>query len=330
MNLKNLFAPLALLCAVSFLTQCCSPPKPGIYANDQIPSSQRSKLHDLNKLLFEGLKANSKKNLGGVFSQEMIDDNSNLKTVEMVSNYNKVAEYSLMDEYYMVNTKKGNDTIRVTDKNVNNHRVIFDRVTPEMYLAFFNQKGTPNQWLVSALYCKLSYGWKLVDLSVNRYTQNGKTAMELCEYAKDRYAKGYLLDAVNAMALSRECMNPYGNWQYPQNQEMDSFYADLLNKANDKYTFPLVISQVSTQPKIFRVGTETRPDGVFPTVYYRSTVKLSDVKGIKKENDAIKKAIGQVLPGIDKDKKYIFFSAFNKLPNSHESVDRFEATDTLK
>lgn len=36
------------------------------------------------------------------------------------------------------------------------------------------------------------------------------------------------------------------------------------------------------------------------------------------------------MPGIDKDKKYVFYAVFNKMPNAYESVDRYEVTDTIK
>lgn len=157
-----------------------------------------------------------------------------------------------------------------------------------------------------------------------------KTAPELYELAKDKYAKNYLVDALNLMELSHDCSEPFQGWIYPDVAAGNNFYTSLLNEANEKYRFPLVIKQVPTQPKIFRMTTQTTPEGVFPMIYYYSKVKLSDAAGIKKENEAVRKAIGTIMPGVDKDKKYIFYSVFNQRPNSYESVDRYEVTDTLK
>jgi len=330
MSLKKFLAPIFFLSVIVFLLQACSPPKPGIYVNDYIPSGQKSTFNDHNKLLLGGLKTNSKRDLSEIMSKEMIDDHNNLKDIEVISKNIKEGEYTLLDEYYMVNTKRGNDTIEVTSKSINNHNLVYQAEEREMYMAFFGQKGVANQWMVSAMYCKYNYGWKLINLEINPYTQNGKTAAELYEFAKERYAKGYLVDAINAMAGARNCFQPFHGWVYPDGSDMDTFYAKVLHEGNNKYNFPLIISQVPTRPGIFRIFTQTKPDGVFPMIFYTSRLKLSDAAGLKKENEAVRKVIGNIIPGINKDKKYVFYTVFNKKPNSYESVDRYEVTDTIK
>jgi hypothetical protein len=61
-----------------------------------------------------------------------------------------------------------------------------------------------------------------------------------------------------------------------------------------------------------------------------STVKLKNTTGLQKENDDIKKVIGKVIPGIDKDKKFVYYDAFNEWPRYDRSVDRYEMIDKLK
>ncbi|MFB9841311.1 hypothetical protein [Mucilaginibacter ginsenosidivorans] len=330
MNLRKIITPFVSVLFTLFIALSCSSPKPGVYANDQIPAGKRADLHELNTQLFDGLKANDAKSLSLIFSQDMIERHYTLKQVETISNHIKEGAYTLMDEYYLVNKRKGNDTIKVTGRNINDHDLVIDAETPEMYLALFGQKSIPNQWMVSAIYCKLSYGWKVVLMDINPYTKNGKTSPELYELAKDKYAKHYLVDALNLMELSHDCSEPFQGWINPDVAAGNKFYTGLLNEANEKYRLPLVIKQVPTQPKIFEIATQTTPEGVFPMIYYYSKVKLSDAAGIKKENEAVRKVIGTIVPGVDKDKKYIFYSVFNKHPNSYESVDRYEVTDTLK
>jgi hypothetical protein len=57
---------------------------------------------------------------------------------------------------------------------------------------------------------------------------------------------------------------------------------------------------------------------------------LKNIAGLQKENDEIKKVIGKVIPGIDKDKKFVYFDAFNEWPRFDRSVDRYEMIDKLK
>jgi hypothetical protein len=74
----------------------------------------------------------------------------------------------------------------------------------------------------------------------------------------------------------------------------------------------------------------TTPEGVFPMVYYKSTIKLQDTAALRKENENIKKVIGKAIPGIDQDKKYVFYDAHNEWPRFDRSVDRYDMPDKLK
>ena len=323
---KNL---LACLFAFAFWQSCHSPVKPGTYANDKIPASQASNFHDLNKLMFAGLKANSKKQLTDILSKEMIDNVSNLKDIEVVSNHMRDGEFTLQDEYYLVSTKHSKDTIKIDNRNINNHNIGVSIDKPEIYLAFFVQKGVVNGQMLTAVYEKLDYGWKLTDLQIYPYTLNGKTAPELYEQAKEDYAKGYLVNAVNLLDEARTCLQPSLGWDYPDEQLINDFYAKISNEANRRYRFPYVIPS-STQPQMISLQTHIIPEGVFPQIFYRSKIKLSNTAGLLKENLEVRKALSKAIPGIDKGNKYVFYSVFNKLPNYYESVDRYEVTDTIK
>jgi len=71
MKTKTLFLQFFALLPIAFIIQSCSPPKPGAYADDKIPSSQQSSFHDLNKQLLYGLKNNDAKGLASLLSKEM-------------------------------------------------------------------------------------------------------------------------------------------------------------------------------------------------------------------------------------------------------------------
>jgi hypothetical protein len=110
---------------------------------------------------------------------------------------------------------------------------------------------------------------------------------------------------------------------------MSSFYNKVLKEAYGLYRFPLAIKQVPSHPYIIRIFNQTTPEGVFPMIYYISSIKVQDTTAIKQENENIKKVINQTLPGIDQDKKYVLYSAFNKLPSGMK-VDHFDMTAKLK
>jgi tricorn protease-like protein len=90
------------------------------------------------------------------------------------------------------------------------------------------------------------------------------------------------------------------------------------------------VQQVGTQPWIFRVFTKTTPEGVFPQIYYISHIKLADTNAIKKENVNIRKVIGKILPGIDRDTKYVYYAAFKNMPDGSGSFEHFDMIDKPK
>lgn len=322
-----LFAALLFI----FLLPGCAPEKPGLYNNDQIKSARRDDFHALNDQLFAALKANDAKRLGSIMSKDFIEDNSKFRTVELC--YNRIKEdssYGILDEYYMVNDLKGNHSIKADNKGINKYEYSYSADVPEMYVAFFVPHKEANRFMITAVYEKLDYGWKLVSLEVNQYTINGKTAPELYKLAKEEYDKKYMVDALNTTEQAYECLKPANGWAYPQEKEVAGFYSQLMDKVNRKYNFPYTLKQVKTQPQIFRVLNQKEDDGVFPMIYYLSDIKLADTAALKKENLNVKKAIGNAIPGIDKDNKYIFYSIFNQMPDGTRAFDHYDITEKVQ
>lgn len=313
-----------------FIFQSCAPPAPGVYRNEQIISGKRSDFHDLNKTLLTGLDSNKMFMLTGSLSKEMLADPSNLRLIELISNRLKEAKYQVLDEFYIVSAKPGTNSLKVTNRGVNNYTLYYTATTREMYIVFFVPKTNANRYMVTALYRKFNYGWKVDQLEVSRYTTNGLTAPELYKLAKEDYARHYLVDALNNAAEARNCASPFNGWHYPDNDSINAFYGAMLNKANATYRFPYVLTGIKTHPKIFSLNEQTTPEGVFPAIYYRSSIKLADTTALKAENESVQKVIGKIMPGIDRDKKYIFYSIFNELPRWDESVDRYNIREKLK
>ena len=330
---------IKLFCLLSIFSviKSCNSYTPGIWINGKIEHGKREDFHALNDQLLKGLKANNPREVEAIMSREMIEDNGRLRQIELCSNRLKEGDYKLLDEYYVVHKDSDildattrNKTVRKRDSSINGYFLNYTADTREMYIAFFIPKSIPNKYMISAVYSKYSYGWKLSDLEVYPYALNGKTAPELFKEAKEMYAKKYLLDALDDVQLAQTCAKPYNGWQYDDDGAMGEFQSQVIKEINMKYVYPFTVEQVPTHPRIFSIATKTTPEGVFPLVYYKSTVKLTDDAGLKKENDNIKKVIGKLIPGIDQNKKYVYYDAFNEWPRSDRSVDRIDLIDKLK
>jgi hypothetical protein len=329
----NTYPTLMKLCSFLFIVSIfisCKPHEPGTWKNDKIESGIRDDFHKLNDQTMAGLKANDHLKMDALFSKELLENTSRLRLIELCSNHLKDGTYELMDEYYVVHKDRGAKTIQSLNEGIKNYSVGYQADTREMYFAFFVPKDIPNKYLISIIYSKYDYGWKINHLEVSPFTFNGKTAPELFDMAKEMYSKKYLLDALSDSQLAQSCAVPCDGWSYADQTEIHDFGAKVIDQINKKYVFPFSVTQIPTRPLIFSVTTQQTREGSYPAVYYKSTVKLKDVKGLQKENDDLKKVIGKIIPGIDQNKKYVYYDVFNEFPKYSTSVDRYEMIDKLK
>jgi hypothetical protein len=331
MNPKSLFKNLLVLITVAVFQSCHKPAKPGTYQNDQIAADQRKNFHDLNDQMMQGLKANKPADLESIMSKDMLDDHGRFRQIELISNRLKEGDYSMLDEFYIVHkpTDTGEQKLNVTNKGLNNYTYTYENNGPEQYIVFFTPKSIPNQYLVTAEFCKLNYGWKLIKLDLGQYTINGKTAPELFKLAQDRYDNKCLAMSTAIAEQAGKCINPSGTWQYPDVKAMDDFSAKAIEETNRKYQFPYTVAQVNTQPWIFRIFSKKTPQGYFPEIYYISHLKLADTVALKNENANVQKVIAKVIPGIDKDNQFIYYSAFKNMPDGSGTFDHFDMIQKL-
>ncbi|SHM58210.1 hypothetical protein [Mucilaginibacter sp. OK098] len=326
---SKLYPQLLVLLSV-FILQSCSNNLPGVWKNDRIDAGKRSDFHELNNEALGYLKANGFKRLKLMMSKDLNHNSYTERIVGRISNYLNDSKYSLSDEYYIVNKYRDADTVKSAGSPTNDYGFFYQNPEKEMYIAFFLPKSAENKYMISLIFSKFDYGWKISELDVEPYTINRKTGPELFKMAKEAYSKNYLIDAVNLAALANICMKPVDILQYPDEGELHTFYGQIVNEANDKYKFPFTLTDVPTKPRIIRIFNQTDEKGSFPMIQYLTAINLKDTTAIKNENMQIRKVIGKVMPGLDKDKKYVFYAAFNEKPSSLKEVDRFEMTDKLQ
>jgi len=321
---------LLTLFTVVILLQSCTQSKPGWWKNEQISSGKREDFHQLNTVALKCLKDDNYKFLKTLVSKELMESNYTIRQAESISNRLNANDYTLFDEYYAINKWKSADTIINKVVNKNSYNLYYGGVAREMYLAFFLPKNGNNKWMITLIYAKFNYGWKISQMDVEPYTINGKTAPELFDLAKQEQAKNYYSNTETTMELAGLCSRPNDFWLYTNDTQINEFRHQSLTEANQHIKVPLVIDGVSSHPRIFRIATEKTAQGTYPMIYYQTSVNLTNIDAIKKEHEAIKKVIGKLIPGIDKDNDYLIYTAFNKLPNSSESVDRYEIDDKLR
>lgn len=306
--------------------------QPGAWRNDQIPGGKRDDFHKLNEQLLRNLNSNNSDGIGNMESQEMLDDKSNLRLIELVGNAVKATDYDIFDEYYIVNKHRNTDTVGNPSAGLNSYKMIYNGITHEMYIALFlpKDKKLPNQEMITAMYAKYNYGWKLASLNVNTYKINGKTAPELYQFGKTKYDKQHFADARLTLELSLQCNAPNDYWQYQHDADAGKLFQEAAEATAKQYHFPVIIDGVAKEPQVFRISNQKSEHGWFPVIYYTTKVNIADTNAVKSENLQVRKVIDKLLPGITDDKAYIFYSACSKLPLSSARVEHFDMTDKLR
>lgn len=318
-----------VFCLMAVLLSCT--PKQGVYKNGEIPSGTSSKLHDLNTELLSALKDDHPEHLENLVSKELIDNRA--ERISLATQINiqvKKADYSLLSEYYIVNRYlNGKDTIRERKQGINNFDLTIYDAAQEIYVALFTPKTAMQKFLITAIYYKYDYGWKVGRLEMNPYAENGRTAPELMQQAKEQLKNGHWLDASNTASYAINCLRPYTNWKYTNEDAIYHFNGDALSVLISHYKLPIPITDIATHPRIWRVRIERNSEGSFPNINYISTIKLTDTMALKKENEAIGKVIGKVFNGIDKDKKYIYYTIYNETSKGVPFRDHYDLRQTL-
>lgn len=322
---------MVALFTIATVTQSCKHQKPGFWKDDKINIDERQHFHELNTDLIKAMRTDDKQTLENMLSKELLDDPATKREIELVANRLKAdSSYSVMNEYYVVNKYNDRDTILASNNGLDAYQLIYPAFAEEMYLAFLTPKKGPNKEMITIMYANYNYGWRLCKIDVGPYTINNKTASQLYSYAKQSYAQGQVVEALNTLALTMSCLHPSGVWQYTFEQPMAEIYATVGADANKLYPFPYTIKGVATNPRIFGVFNKTTPEGSFPQICYQSKIDLKDTAALKAENLAIRKALPAIMPGVDQNKAYVYYSAYNERPSVTKQVRFFEMAHKLK
>jgi hypothetical protein len=327
--------PVKLLAAFILLfsiQSCNQTPKPGFWRNEQIPAGKREDFHELNKTVLADMKIDDEKHLAGSLAADLIDNLPVRHLIQQISTRLQYNDYTMLDEYYVVNKWKKVDTIINKNTGVNNYNLYYEPYAQEMYFAFLVPKTGYSNYMITLIYAKLSYGWKLANLSLGPYSVNNKNAAQFYGLALKASKEQHFSNAETFMELAHACQRPSFVWRYTADSLMTTFYHQSIDDANHQFSLPVVVSdaQIKTQPRVFDIVNQKTDNGTYPMVYYQTVVKLSDINGLKKENEALRKVIGKIIPGIDKDNDCVLFEAYNKMPNRAVSVDRYRMAWRLK
>jgi hypothetical protein len=309
--------------------QSCKEPATGFWMNDKINSDVKKQIAELNNKLFKGIMDKDINAVKSLLSPELLKRSGN-RLDTLVTNTGQIynaKEYGLLDEFY---TKHhiGNfiDSLKTNKGDSTDYVITYRAMNEEMYTSVMVTKNLPVNCLILAVYGKYGSDWKLNVLQIGEYSIFNKTAPDYYKIAKDVYANGSVLDAANMLVITSQLGNPVDDFFHYRNEDaMRMLFSTVLDDANNKFKFPVTITQLKTMPQIFSVSPQYTGDaanqGIVPLIKYKTNIKLTDTVALKAENKDLQSVIGVIFKGVDQNNKAIFYQAYNladgKANNQH-------------
>lgn len=323
-----------LLLILTVLTfQRCNFGTFGTWKNDNINKDKREQIKVLNDKLLKAITSNDVAGVKALMSDILLEKRaSEVDTlINQVNAYFKSDSFRILDEYYVKNSTTGIDnTLTSGITGDNDYLIQYKALNKEMYVSLLLPTGLDNELLITVIYGKYGNEWKINILRFGQYSLLKKSAPDYYRLAKNSYDKSHLIDAVNYIGLSKQCLRPADNFfLYRKETDINVFYDKVMNEVNTKYKFPLTLENIATKPKVFRIYPEIKDQEFFPMIHYLTSIDIKDTTALKIEHVKIKKQISQLFTGIDKDKKIVFYRAFNELPEGEKLAEYFVFIDRL-
>jgi hypothetical protein len=325
---------ILLIALTIFTLQSCDFKMSKTWKNDNIDYTKREQIRVLNDKLFEALTNNDVAGVRALMSDTLVEKvGSGLdKLISQVSSSFQSGSYTILDEYNIHNSTIGaENTLSSGDSDDNAYIITYGALNKEMYVSLLLPTGLNDEPLVTVVYGNYDNQWKINILQFGQYSLFKKTAPDYYKLAKESYEKSYLIDAVSYMELAKRCLRPAANdlFQYKKEKEIQEFYDKIMREANAKFVLPLTLDNIDTKPQIIEVYPEIIDEGPFPMISYLSGINIKDTVALKNEYEKIKIEVNQLFTGINKDKKYVFYRAFNEIPDGTKTVKRYGFVDQL-
>lgn len=303
------------------------------WKNENIDTENKQQIKTLNDKLFKAIGNKDELSLRMIMSDSLIQKAGDIgKLLNQISTYYKADSYRIIDEYYTNNSTIGIGNNAISGISGDNDYVVrYLAQNEEMYVSLILPNGFDNESLMLAIYGKYKNEWKLNILQFGQYSLFKKNAPEYYKIAKSSYDKSHLIDAYLNAYLAYNILKPVNeHFQYQKEKEITEFYEKVRTELNSKYLLPLTLKNINTQPKIFNIYPEMTDSGFCPMIQYLTEIDLNNALPLKNENELVKKEIRQIFFGIEQDKKYIFYQAFNELPDGEKLLQHFGFVEQLK
>jgi hypothetical protein len=313
---RKIFLPLL---ALILLAACNSSET---YQDENISQSIRDEIAVLDQKIIDAVVSNDIDLILNLSSDDLLSEkkDSFVNLITQVSPYIQSNEFEILNQFYITNFSSGNDCLLQSGTDTTkDYRFIFTANNKETYVSLLKLKDGYNDILLSIVYGKYGDEWKINILYFGLFAIHGKTANDYLTSAKEKYDNGHLMDAFMDMMICMEIIYPGGDYLlYLSETEMHKFTNKIVDAIEKTMSFPLPLSELETKPQIVSIYPQIIDEGIFPMIEYFTEVNIDDTIQGKIENDKIHSVIGNYINGITDNKKYVFYKAFNEMPDGEK------------
>jgi hypothetical protein len=283
--------------------------------NNEISPKLRSDLQSLNSDLVENLKAGKVNEIENMLAENLLAQGEKQINSELqqISKNISFSNYELLDEYYLNNIKFNNkNVISSPTVDSNAYTLNYQSITNETYISLLTASSIDGEFLILIIYGKYKNQWKINFLNIGQYSFFGMNAIDYYKLSKSKYLENDLVDAEMFISVSNLCIKPGKEvFHFNNETEVMSLKKSIDDDFATNFKFPMQVDALPKSPKIIRVYPYAIPEGFFPMIEYQSYIDIKDTLKLTDENMKLRTKVGQIFPGIDKDKKYIFYRACN-------------------
>ena len=295
-----------------------------MWQNNLINKSLITEINNLNSKFFSDIKSLKIEDIKATLAPELqktLGLNLSGMVDQMTGILNKDS-LSKLDEFYICNPEANAiNTLSSNSIKDSDYTLKYKSINKETYVCLFLSSGTPTRVLITIVYGKYKNEWKINILNFGQYSLFGKNAPEYYQIAQYYLNQNELYNAFEKINACMICLHPSKNiFQYKVEPSILELNNLITTKIKETYQFPIVISEIPSKPKIFEIYPYSIPEGFYPMVQYLSTIQITDTIALAKENQAIQNILPGLFPGINRDKKYIFYSAYNEFPEPHKET----------
>ncbi|TKC09443.1 hypothetical protein [Pedobacter frigoris] len=322
---------LTLLSIITISLTGCKLGTSGMWKNGSIDQRARQEIKALNDRLMDALRKNDTAGVKALLSDQLLEKAPALgNLISQVSPFLENNDYRVLDEYLVRSTTTGQNAFIPSGlSGDNDYALNFLALNKEMYVSLLIPTRQSDELLVTAIYGKYGSEWKINILYFGQYSIEGKTAPDYYKTAKERFQNKELVDAANLMYMAKLCFTPSVVWQYKRADEIKNFGEKAVVEANTAYKFPVMVDKVDTKPQIIGINPEKTQSQFFVLVSYLSNINIKDTSALRTENLKIRKEISKLFNGIDKNKPYLAYRAFNEMPDATKKTMHYGFIDTL-